>query len=280
MRSNPYPSDLTDGQWAILEPLIPPEKPNCRPRKHDMREVVNAILYLNREGCTWRALPRDFPPWKTVYNWFAAWRDDGTWAILLDALRQGLRERVGRPATHTARIDSQSVKTCGPGEEQGYDAAKKVSGRKRHIVVDSMGLLLAVVVTAANVDDARAATEVIDRMRAHDLPNLGILYADNKYHNHAFEAWLAENTDYELRVVSRMPGEKKFVLLPKRWVVERTFAWLGRYRRHSKDYEVLTTSSEAMVEISGIHLLLKRLAPKEPRAAFAFKPHHHKRKAA
>jgi putative transposase len=280
MRSNPYPSDLTDAQWAILQPLIPPEKANCRPRKHPMREVVNAILYVNREGCTWRALPRDFPPWKTVYNWFAAWRDDGTWAILLETLRGKAREQVGRPATHTARLDSQSVKTCNPGEKQGYDAHKKVSGRKRHIAVDSMGFLLAVVVTAANVDDARAARELVETMRAHDRPNLGILYADTKYHNHAFEGWLAENTDYELRVVSRMPSEKKFVLVPKRWVVERTFAWLGRYRRHSKDYEVLTRSSEAMVEISGIHLLLKRLAPKEGRATFAFKPHHHKRKAA
>jgi putative transposase len=245
-----------------------------------MREVLNAIFYLNREGCSWRALPRDFPPWKTVYNWFAAWRDDGTWAILQGSLRQQVRERAGRPATHTGRIDSQSVKTCGPGEQQGCDGGKKVHGRKRHIVVDSMGLLLAVAVTAANVDDARAAPRLLGTVQAHDLPNLGVLYADSKYHNHAFEGWLAENTDYELRVVSRPQGETRFVLLPKRWVVERTFAWLGRYRRNSKDYETLTRSSEAMVEISCLHLALKRLAPKQPRLKFAFKPHHHRRKAA
>src|SRR5262245_16575506 len=273
MRKTPYPSDLTDGQWAILEPYIPPPRRNCRPRAADMREVVNAILYLNREGCTWRALPRDFPPWRAVYNYFARWRDDGTWAILNHALRTAVRQEAGRPAVpRTGRIDSQSVKTCGPGEEQGYDGGKKVKGRKRHVIVDSMGMLLAVVVTAASVDDARAAPELLRRLREEqDIPRLRVLYADGKYHNHELEALLAEDGRYKLEVVSRPEGARGFVLLPKRWVVERTFAWLGRYRRHGKDYEVLTRSSEAMVEVSMVHRMLQRLSPNRPRLRFHFK---------
>jgi putative transposase len=281
MRSNPYPSDLTDAQWAILQPLLPPPKPNCRPRKTDLREVVNAILYLNREGCTWRALPRDFPPWRTVYNYFACWRDDGTWAILVEELRETVRAKAGRPHTPaTGRIDSQSVKTCGPGEHQGYDGGKKVLGRKRHIVVDGMGLLLAVLVTSAGVDDGRAGVELLRRLNEETwTPELRTIYADSKYHNHALRAFLAEATDYDLVVVSRPAGETGFRLLPSRWVVERTFAWLGRHRRHAKDYETLVKSSEAMIEISCVHLMLKRLAPKLPKPKFAFKPCHQRHAA-
>jgi putative transposase len=229
-----------------------------------MREVVNAILYLNREGCSWRALPHDLPPWKTVYNYFARWRDDGTWQVILGVLRRQARLAGGHPASPgQASVDSQSIKSSGAGGETGYDAGKKVKGRKRHIVVDAFGFLLAVAVTAASADDALGARQVLGQLDATDYPRLATIWADAKYHNHALYAWIETHADgrWALRVVRRPPGKKGFVVLPKRWVVERTFAWLGRYRRHSRDYERRTDSSEAMIRVSMIHVLLKRLAP-------------------
>jgi putative transposase len=271
MKRKPYPSDLTDEQWALLEPLIPPARPGGRPRKTDMRDVVDALFYLTREGCTWRALPHDFPPWKTVHNYFTAWTRDGTWDRLNTTLREQVRRAAGRQRSpRTASLDSQSVKTDTPGEEQGYDAAKKVKGRKRHILVDSLGLLLAVWLTAADVDDAAAAPEVLGQLDYREVPRLRKIYADNKYHNHALYAWV-DTQWYDLEVVSRPKGAKGFVLLPKRWVVERTFAWLGRYRRLSKDREVLPESSEAMVKLSMIHVMLRRLKPAGKKQRFRFK---------
>src|SRR5579884_4281869 len=169
MSRKPYPSDLTDAQWDLLQPLIPPPRPGGRPRKTTMREVVNAIFSLNREGCSWRALPHDFPPWKTVYNYFEAWKVLGIWDRFLDTLRRQVRSQAGRhPDPRVACIDSQSVKTAGGGEAVGTDGGKKVRGRKRPVVVDTLGLLLAVVVTAANVDDGRAAQDVFAQMPGKD----------------------------------------------------------------------------------------------------------------
>ena len=282
MRRKPYPSDLTDAQWALLEPWIPPPRPGGRPRKTDMREVVNAIFYLTREGCTWRALPHDFPPWKTVYNYFEAWEADGTWDRFLTALRRRARRAAGRdPDPRVGCIDSQSARTASGGAEVGTDGGKKVRGRKRHIAVDTLGFLLAVVVTAANVDDARAAQEVFAQMPGTDFPRLEAVQADSKYHNHELYRWLrVHHRPYSIVVVSRPEGERRFVPLRSRWVVERTFAWLGRYRRLSRDYEHTTQSSEAVVRISAIHHLLRKLHPKRKKHTERFRFKGHKPKQA
>jgi putative transposase len=274
MKRKPYPSDLTDEQWAILEPLIPDAKPGGHPRTTNVRELLNALFYYTREGCSLRALPHDFGiPWKTVYNYFRAWSADGTWPGLVDALRIRVRRAAGRdPEPQTGYIDSQSVKTAQGGEQRGYDPAKKVQGRKRHIVVDSLGLLLAVVVTGADVDDARAAQDLFVAMPGSDYPRLRMVWADGKYHNYALTDWLSlHRRPYRVRVLSRPPGSEGWVQVPKRWVVERTFAWLGYYRRLSKDYERLTETSEAVIQISSIHHMLRRLKPAKRKYRFRYK---------
>jgi putative transposase len=189
-----YATDLTDEQWAILEPLIPSAKHGGRPRLVDMREVINAILYLNRTGCQWEMLPNDLLPKSTVYDYFAAWRNDGAWQRMMDSLRAQVRIEAGREATPSAAsIDSQTVKTTELGGEHGYDGGKKINGRKRHILVDTMGLLLTVMVTTAALDDGAAASQVVGRLDLKDYPRLKKLWGDNKYHNHNFRAWLATN---------------------------------------------------------------------------------------
>jgi putative transposase len=268
-----YPSDLTDTQWTLLDPLLPQEgKGLGRPREVDFREVINAILYLNRSGCQWDMLPHDLPSKSTVYDYFVRWRDDGTWQRLMDALRVQVRVAAGREATPSAAsVDSQSVKTTATGGERGYDGAKKVTGRKRHVFVDTLGLLLAVTVTAASVDDAAAVPMLLAHVDPATVPRMTKVWADSKYHNHDLRAWVRrERPTWDLEVVSRPPGAQGFLLLPKRWVAERTFSWNDRCRRHSKDFERRTDSSEAMIKISAIGLMLRRLAPADNISKFNY----------
>lgn len=271
MRTQSYPSDVSDAQWALIGPHLP-VYPGGRPRTTDLRDVVDAILYLLRTGCQWRYLPKDFPPKSTVWRYFDEWRHNGTLDTIHDLLRKKVRtqEKPYAPRT-TASVDSQSVDTTSGGEQRGRDNAKNVDGRKRHIVVDSMGLLLAVLVTAADVDDARAAADLFGRLEGQPMGRVGRMYADNKYHNYALSTWVHEHARWELSIVRRPEGAKGWVRLPIRWTVERTFAWLGRCRRLSKDRERSVLSSEAFIKLAMIHLMLNRLEPKETDAAFHYR---------
>jgi len=264
MSRKPYSTDVSDVQWLLLEPLLlavlNPSK-RGRPRQVELREVVNAIVYVLRTGCAWRLLPHDFPAWQTVYGYFRRWRDSGLWEALNDALREAVRSQAGREAEPSAAIiDSQSVKSSAVAGERGFDGAKLVTGRKRHLLVDVMGLLLVVLVHKASIQERDGAKSLLQRAKQKGFTRLSLIWADGGYRGQAMIDWVFALAGWLFEIVKRADDVKGFQILPHRWVVERTFAWLGRYRRLSKDYEVLTQTSEAFIYAAMVNLMLTRLA--------------------
>lgn len=254
-----YPSDLTTKQWKLIEALLPGESPIGRHRTTNLRDVMNAIFYMSRTGCQWNMLPHDFPPKSTVWDYYVLWHRDH----ILDDISRVLRERIrilaGRDATPSAGIiDSQSVKTTQASEAVGYDAGKKTKGRKRHILVDIMGLLLGVMVTAADMPERTGAKKLMQKL-AGRFPRLEIVFADGGYRGDKLKTWFATTLALTLQIILR--PRHRFQVVKFRWIVERTFGWMNSHRRLSKDYEYSVRSSEAWIKIAAINMMVHRLSP-------------------
>ena len=251
-----YQSDLTDEEWRVIEPHLPEARSTGRPRVWPMREIVNGIFYVMRAGCTWRLLPTDLPPWETIYRWFAAWRDDGRFEAINHALVMADRERAGRAASPTgAIIDSQSVKTTEAGGPRGYDAGKKINGRKRHALVDTDGRVLVIEPHPASIQDRDGGGPLLRASRG-GFPFIRKVFADSGYAGER----VAQATSIAVEIVKKSPDQIGFAVQPRRWVVERFFAWIGRNRRLAKDFEATIDSARAFLYAASVMLLVRRLA--------------------
>jgi putative transposase len=264
-RPRRYPSDMTDAEWEVIEPTLPPAASTTpqggHPEKHSRRVIVDAIRYWTHNGIVWRALPTDFPPWRTVYGFFARWSADGTVTQVHDALREQVRTAAGRHREPSAAIiDSQSVRAAEtvPRASRGWDNAKKVNGRKRHIAVDVLGLIVAIVITAASVQDRQAARPLLWRLR-REQRRIRLVWADSGYAG-MLVIWAKSVLGLAVAIVRKRPGQRTFVVLPRRWIVERTWSWISRYRRTVRDYERLPAHHEAAVVWAMVTVMTRRLA--------------------
>ena len=257
-----YDSDVTDAEWEYLEFFVPAVLPGGRPPKHTRREIINGICYAIRSGGAWKLLPHDLPPWRTVYHYFWLWRRQGVWDEIHTAMRELVRQIAGRNRQPSAAIlDSQSVRTSEQGGPRGYDGAKNLCGRKRHLLVDTLGLVLLVVVTAASVQDRDGARTVLAALSTQ-FRRLRVIWADGAYSGR-LAVWVRGLRRWgrvRLEIVRKRKGQRGFAVVPWRWIVERTFAWLGRYRRLKCDYERLPETTEAIIHIAMIRLMLRRLS--------------------
>lgn len=250
-----YPSDLTNSQWQVIKNLID----NGRKRKYSLLDIMNAILYITKSGCQWRMLPFQYPPWKSVYYYFTSWNKNGILTKIHDYLVKDIRVKSGRnPEPSVGIVDSQTVKASNICQEDiGYDGGKKIKGRKRHIAVDTLGLLLSVIIHPANIHDSKGITDVLWRLKAKYFDSIQKIIADGGYQGDSLASWVKRTFGWTIEVVLRSEPSK-FEVLPKRWIVERTFAWLSFQRRLSKDYERYSDSSLAFVQLSMIRLMLNR----------------------